>query len=273
MRTPGCSWRAAPTRCSDDSRRRWPKRRVGERFEEAASLRDQLRALERLETPQKITTTEIEERDLFGACVEGGRAALQVFSVRDGKVVAREGYLLGGVAEPETVLASAIQQFYAQGRYVPREVLVRRRDSRPGADRSLALGAARHQRAHPRAAAGREGAAAGAGREATRGSPSTSSGSTRASSRRRSCARCATCSTSRWSRAASSASTSRTSRARTSWPRWSASRTACRRSRTTASSASRRWRARPTTSPRCARWWAAATSGCSRKARTCRTSC
>jgi excinuclease ABC subunit C len=97
---------------------------TGERFEEAASLRDQLRALERLETPQKITTTEIEERDLFGACVEAGRAALQVFSVRDGKVVSREGYLLDGVAEPEAVLASAVQQFYAQGRYVPPELLV-----------------------------------------------------------------------------------------------------------------------------------------------------
>jgi len=97
---------------------------AGERFEEAASLRDQLRALERLETPQKITTIEIEERDLFGACVEGGHAALQVFSVRDGKVVSREGYLLDGVAEPEAVLASAVQQYYAQGRYVPRELLV-----------------------------------------------------------------------------------------------------------------------------------------------------
>jgi excinuclease ABC subunit C len=97
---------------------------AAERYEEAASLRDQVRTLARLETPQKITTTEIEERDLFGACVEGERAALQVFSVRDGKVVAREGYLLEGVAEPEGLLAAAIQQFYAQGRYVPREVLV-----------------------------------------------------------------------------------------------------------------------------------------------------
>jgi excinuclease ABC subunit C len=97
---------------------------AGERFEVAASLRDQLRALERLETTQKITTTEIEERDLFAVHVEGERAALQVFCVRDGKVVAREGFLLEGVAEPEALLATAIQQFYAQGRYVPREVLV-----------------------------------------------------------------------------------------------------------------------------------------------------
>src|SRR6185503_14774141 len=67
------------------------------RFEEAATLRDQIRALERLETPQKITTTEVDERDLFGAFVEGNRAALQVFLVRDGKVVGREGYLLDEV--------------------------------------------------------------------------------------------------------------------------------------------------------------------------------
>jgi excinuclease ABC subunit C len=95
-----------------------------DRFEEAASLRDQVRALERLETPQKITTTELEERDLFGVHVEGDRAAVQAFSVRDGKVVAREGFLLDRLTEPEAVLASTLQQFYAAGRYVPREVLV-----------------------------------------------------------------------------------------------------------------------------------------------------
>ena len=95
-----------------------------ERYEEAASLRDQVRTLERLEAPQKITTTELEERDLFGAHLEGSRAALQVFSVRDGKVVAREGYLLDNLSEPENALSAAIQQYYAQGRYVPREVLV-----------------------------------------------------------------------------------------------------------------------------------------------------
>jgi excinuclease ABC subunit C len=97
---------------------------AGERFEEAASLRDQVRALERLEAPQKITTTELEERDLFAAHVEGERAALQVFSVRDGRVVAREGFLLDRLAEPEALLATSLQQYYAQGRYVPREILV-----------------------------------------------------------------------------------------------------------------------------------------------------
>jgi excinuclease ABC subunit C len=95
----------------------------GQRYEEAASLRDQVRTLERLDTPQKITTTEIEERDLFGVHSEGARAALQVFCVRDGKVVAREGFLLDHMAEPELLLSSSLQQYYAS-RYVPREVLV-----------------------------------------------------------------------------------------------------------------------------------------------------
>ncbi len=95
-----------------------------ERFEQAGSLRDQMQALLRLEAPQKITTTEIEERDVFAAHVEGERAAVQVFCVRDGKVVAREGFLLDRLTEPDAVLAETLQQFYASGRYVPREVVV-----------------------------------------------------------------------------------------------------------------------------------------------------
>jgi excinuclease ABC subunit C len=95
-----------------------------ERFEHAASLRDQVRALERMDAPQKITTTELEERDLFAAHAEAGRAAVQVFSVRDGRVVGREGFLLERVTEPETLLGAAIQQFYTGARHVPRELMV-----------------------------------------------------------------------------------------------------------------------------------------------------
>jgi len=104
-----------------------------ERYEQAGRLRDQLLALERLEAPQKITTTDIEERDLFGVCVEEGRAALQVFSVRDGRVVGREAFLLDRVTEPEAFLSASIQQYYGEGRYVPRELLV----AQEPADREL----------------------------------------------------------------------------------------------------------------------------------------
>ena len=95
-----------------------------ERYEEAATLRDQVQALVRLEAPQKITTTDGDERDLVAAHVEGERAAVQVWNVRDGKVVAREAFLLDRLTEPERVLSETLQQFYALGRYVPREVVV-----------------------------------------------------------------------------------------------------------------------------------------------------
>ena len=209
----------------------------GERFEEAASLRDQVRALLRMEAPQKITTTDIEERDLFAAHVEGDRAAVQVFSVRDGKVVAREGFLLDRLTEPEAVARldpAAVLRRGAlrapRGRGAggdPGPASSWRRGSPPGAGPSSASTCP---------SAGRS-CACSSSSCATRGWPSSWSGSTRASSRRRSCARCRTSSTSRSSRSASSASTSRTSRGRTSWPRWSSSRRACRRRPTTASSA------------------------------------
>jgi excinuclease ABC subunit C len=95
-----------------------------ERFEEAATIRDQVRTLERLDAPQKITTTDIDERDVVGAHVEDGRASVQVFSVRRGRVVGRDAYLLDRVTEPEGLVPAALQQYYGAGRYVPREVLV-----------------------------------------------------------------------------------------------------------------------------------------------------
>jgi excinuclease ABC subunit C len=95
-----------------------------ERFEEAATIRDQVRTLERLDAPQKITTTDIDERDVVGAHVEEGRASVQVFSVRGGRVVGRDAYLLDRITEPEGLVPAALQQYYGAGRYVPREVLV-----------------------------------------------------------------------------------------------------------------------------------------------------
>jgi len=94
-----------------------------EHYEVAARLRNQLRTVEQLEAPQKMTTVDLEERDVFGAHLEGERAAVQVFQVRDGRVVGRDAYLIEGLAEPETLLGSSIQQYYAAGRYVPREIL------------------------------------------------------------------------------------------------------------------------------------------------------
>jgi excinuclease ABC subunit C len=49
---------------------------------------------------------------------------VQVFQVRDGRVVGRDAYLLDSLTEPETLLEAVLQQFYAAGRYVPREIVL-----------------------------------------------------------------------------------------------------------------------------------------------------
>lgn len=95
-----------------------------ERFEHAATLRDSIQALERLEMPQKITTAEVDERDVFGIHVEEGRASLQVFCVRDGRVASSEGFLLDHVGDATRILEESVARFYENDRYVPREILV-----------------------------------------------------------------------------------------------------------------------------------------------------
>src|ERR1700712_2271237 len=87
-----------------------------ERFEEAAQIRDALRTIQTLQDrQQKMATTELGHRDIFGLKVGPAGAVVQVFQVRRGRVVER--IELGtdaatvGTSGPE-VLTAAIQQFY-----------------------------------------------------------------------------------------------------------------------------------------------------------------
>jgi excinuclease ABC subunit C len=97
-----------------------------ERFEEAARLRDTVRTLEDLSTRQKMATVRGEERDIFGHYREGDQAVLQVFSMRSGKVVDRDSFVLDKLEalEDTDVLSAALKQYYELGRYLPAEIHV-----------------------------------------------------------------------------------------------------------------------------------------------------
>ena len=88
----------------------------GERFEEAAQLRDALRTVQTLHhRQQKMATAELGHRDVFGLKLGPAGAVVQVFQVRGGRVVERielgtEGATLG--LRDGEVLEAAIQQFY-----------------------------------------------------------------------------------------------------------------------------------------------------------------
>lgn len=98
-----------------------------ERYEEAAQLRDAMRTVQALQDrQQKMATTELGHRDVFGMKIGPGGAVVQVFQVRRGRVVERvelgtDAAIVGG-GEQE-VLEAAIQQFY-ELRSAPPEVHV-----------------------------------------------------------------------------------------------------------------------------------------------------
>jgi excinuclease ABC subunit C len=98
---------------------------AGERFEEAAQLRDAMRTVQTLrDRQQKVATAELGDRDVFGLKVGPSGAAIQVFAMRGGRVVERvdlatdPGELAGQDAE---ILGAAVQQFYEM-RVAPSEV-------------------------------------------------------------------------------------------------------------------------------------------------------
>jgi excinuclease ABC subunit C len=88
----------------------------GERFEEAAQLRDAVRTIQTLQDrQQKMATAELGQRDVFGVKLGQAGASIQVFQVRSGRVVERielgTDEAIVGSSEAD-VLAAALQQFY-----------------------------------------------------------------------------------------------------------------------------------------------------------------
>ena len=92
-----------------------------ERFEEAARLRDNVSMLEELGIRQKMAGVRGGESDVFGLYREGENAVLQVFSVRSGKVVDRDSFLLEELEaqEDSELVEASLKQYYELGRFLP----------------------------------------------------------------------------------------------------------------------------------------------------------
>jgi len=99
---------------------------AGERFEEAARLRDQIRAIEKTQERQQMVAHWGADQDVFGLYREGGAIEVQVLFVRDGKLVSNQAYAFDDRELPDAeVLEAVLTQFYqATAREVPDEILV-----------------------------------------------------------------------------------------------------------------------------------------------------
>ena len=95
-------------------------------FEEAAIYRDKIKSLEDMMEKQKIdTSTSDLNQDVIAMARAHDEACVQVFFVRNGKIVGREHFILEGVMDStrESILGSFVKQFYMEQEYVPKEII------------------------------------------------------------------------------------------------------------------------------------------------------
>jgi excinuclease ABC subunit C len=96
------------------------------RFEQAAVIRDQLHAIENVVARQRVISSDYVDSDVIAMARSDGEACVQVFFIRNGKLIGREYFLLEGTEEtPDSgVMAEFIKQFYDQASTVPENVLL-----------------------------------------------------------------------------------------------------------------------------------------------------
>jgi excinuclease ABC subunit C len=96
------------------------------RFERAAALRDQIKAIESVVERQKVVSNDYVDSDVLAMARSDGEACVQVFFIRGGKLIGRDYFLLEGAsaASDADVLAEFIKQFYDQAPAVPPQVLL-----------------------------------------------------------------------------------------------------------------------------------------------------
>ena len=95
-------------------------------FEKAASLRDQLQAVESVTEGQKIISAGGGDEDVIAFARERNDACVQIFFVRSGKLIGRENFIMEGTQdeEPGHIMSSFIQQFYGSAPYIPPSILL-----------------------------------------------------------------------------------------------------------------------------------------------------
>ncbi len=95
-------------------------------FERAAVLRDQLTAIEKVHEGQKVLHLRSENLDVIATAASAGEAWVEVFFVRQGKLIGRDHFIMEGTEDDEQpkVLSAFVKQFYDTTPYVPPRVLV-----------------------------------------------------------------------------------------------------------------------------------------------------
>ncbi|MCB2341247.1 excinuclease ABC subunit UvrC [Clostridium estertheticum] len=95
-------------------------------FEKAAMLRDKIMAIEKINEKQKIIIGNCENEDFINVYVDEKDVCIQVFFLRDGKIVGREHFILNDEAEnvENELIEEFIKRFYGGTAFIPKTIYV-----------------------------------------------------------------------------------------------------------------------------------------------------
>ena len=95
-------------------------------FEEAMKYRDLMESIKKLGEVQKISDNVGEDKDIIALALDGNEAVVQVFFLRNGKLIGREHFYMTQIEEPVSnrILSSFVKQFYAGTPFIPREIML-----------------------------------------------------------------------------------------------------------------------------------------------------
>ena len=95
-------------------------------FENAAAYRDLLQSVGNIAQKQKIEDTGLEDRDIIALARDESDAVVQIFFLRNGRMVGREHYYMKNTESEtdESILTSFLKQFYAGTPFIPREIMM-----------------------------------------------------------------------------------------------------------------------------------------------------
>lgn len=95
-------------------------------FEEAMRYRDLMESANRIIERQKITDADEEDRDIIGIGTDYTDAVVQVFFVRNGKMIGREHHHIGEIdgMEKKEILSEFVKQYYTGTPFIPHEIML-----------------------------------------------------------------------------------------------------------------------------------------------------
>ncbi len=95
-------------------------------FEEAIKYRDLFNSVKKIAQKQKITDSDGEDKDIIALALDENDAVVQVFFIRDGKLIGREHFYMTHVSgnKRKQVLLDFVKQFYEGTPFIPRELMI-----------------------------------------------------------------------------------------------------------------------------------------------------